>query len=553
MKLDKIRVLLIDDEPHGLSRRKQVDGQPYYTPAFGAEAGKPQAIEGIEELFELRWLATVEESREFRDLSSLMAVKQPQALGADGWVPEILCFDYMMKPGHTTVRPVEERLPEALSGDLTPLPDLRHLAQRWGVQQPAVSSPPPLERGGHDSFGCYCGGLIFSLFSDHPCAPVALTVHDNVTAGTDATFFEWFLELDGGDAFRQKSRRFTLSWQQLLYEGVERLRNRILELIRNNQIDLDLKVLMALASGEVCDGLLLHSRFGSRHLPLRGLFCDIAEPLRQEEATRWAQRCLETLFAGIQDTASGARQALNPASKALEEFREADSFCLELWKEYLSDRSVRRYRLSELAHRFKQGPLTGEDEDTFDQLCREFGVDQAKIGGRQDPPCERFHEIRSRPEASQRMKRWTALLMAIRLELWAASCRQAWRHHHQENGFDGILDLALTPISEDDIYLALFPVPKTPLVTGFHDGQSRSSAWGRFIKPPVSDSDASLGLDLKELLKGSGWKAADDKDVGCSPCGLLSGEAQVLRWFAQSESIFRQEFLDEITWLQGKG
>lgn len=546
MKMDKIRVLLIDDEPLGLTRARPIDGRTYYLPAFGQEAGKQQGIPRIDELFDLRWLATVQESREYRDLSSLMAVKHPQLLGADGWVPEILCFDYQMTKGDG---PVEATVPDSLLDRISPLPDLRQLADSQGIRYQTSSGPPAGIGGARDSLGCYCGGVIYSLFSDHPCAPVALTRQGDVTSGTDAGFFEWLLELDGGDAFRNKSKP-SLSWQALLKEGVERLRSRIVELIRGNQVDIDLKVLMALADGEPSEGLLFHSRFGSRHLPIRGLFCDIAEPLQQEMAAYWAQRCLETLFAGVRQPANNGSRS-NSASRALQEFRDAEDFCSDLWTEYLSERSVRRYRLSELAHRFKQEVLEDSDEAEFERLCKEFGVDRAKLAGRQDPPCMRYHELRSRPRASQRMLRWTALLMAVRLELWAAACRHAWRHHHQDRGIEGIFDLALTPISADDIFLALFPVPKSPLVTGYHDGKSLTSSWGRFLKPKGVDGDASLALDLKDLLNNEAWKKTD-QDGGCAPCGLLPGEAQVLRWFAQSESVFRQEFLDDIEWLKEK-
>ena len=547
MIIDKIRVLLIDDEPLGLTRAKHVDGQTFYPPALGPEAGRPQGIPEIEELFELRWLATVEESREFRDLSSLVAVKQPQLLGEDGWVPEILCFDYQMTRGEG---PVAKNFPEPLASQISPLQDLRELAERQGIRRPVVTDPPQELRGGKDSFGCYCGGLIYTLFEDYPCAPVALTRHSNVTAGTDAAFFEWFLELDGGDAFKSKSKPI-LSWTALLEEGVERLRGRIVDLIRRNLIDIDLKVLMALATGEEAEGLLIHSRFGSRHLPIRGIFCDIAEPLRLEMASHWAQRCLETLFAGVRDPMSKTVGRSEPSNKAVDEFREAEDFCSDLWEEYLSDRTTRRYRLSELVHRFKQKEMQEGDEAELEELSQEFGVDLSKLGGRQDPSCSRFHELRSRRGASQRMLRWTALLMAIRLELWAASCREAWRRHHLERGVDGVFDLAITPIRANDIYLALFPVPKNPLVTGFHDGKSITSSWSRFLKPKGVNAETSLALDLKELLDGAIWTGSD-LDVGCAPCGLLPGEAQVLRWFAQSESRFRDAFVAEIPWLKGR-
>ena len=92
----KLRVLLIDDEPRGLMRDVEFAGREYRVPKLGPSAREGRQIERIAELFEFRWLSTAQEAREFRDLSKVLSLLDPVALGDEGWVPEMLCFEYAL-------------------------------------------------------------------------------------------------------------------------------------------------------------------------------------------------------------------------------------------------------------------------------------------------------------------------------------------------------------------------------------------------------------------------------------------------------------------------
>jgi hypothetical protein len=103
---DRIRVLLIDDNPTFLELEKRVDGERVPVPVIHDQGTGELERPELSELFELRWLASAGEAREFRDVSLAVAAVSPKALGKYGWVPEIVCFDYALT---LDTRRVEER------------------------------------------------------------------------------------------------------------------------------------------------------------------------------------------------------------------------------------------------------------------------------------------------------------------------------------------------------------------------------------------------------------------------------------------------------------
>ena len=124
---DKIRILLIDDSPDALLKytgeeELPMPPHPGMTDDFGSSLG-------VNDLFELRWIATASEGREFRDWSRLIAQRSPEALGVEGWVPEVVVVDYMLLDSKGTV---ESRLKghKDLVESPSPLPALRRLGER---------------------------------------------------------------------------------------------------------------------------------------------------------------------------------------------------------------------------------------------------------------------------------------------------------------------------------------------------------------------------------------------------------------------------------------
>ena len=85
---DKIKILLVDDNPESLTLRDTVDGKQSDLPRIAAPELAPY--------FEVLWLATVEEVRNFRDSFLTVASASPELLGEVGVVPELLIFDYAL-------------------------------------------------------------------------------------------------------------------------------------------------------------------------------------------------------------------------------------------------------------------------------------------------------------------------------------------------------------------------------------------------------------------------------------------------------------------------
>jgi hypothetical protein len=101
---DKIRILLLDDNPESLLLK---DG----------ESVIPSVPNKYAQYYEVLWLATAEEARKFRDEALAIASVAPELMEACGIVPELIVFDYDLLKDPT---PVEKRPTVVTSGYLQP-------------------------------------------------------------------------------------------------------------------------------------------------------------------------------------------------------------------------------------------------------------------------------------------------------------------------------------------------------------------------------------------------------------------------------------------------
>ncbi len=90
---DRIKILLIDDKPLSLAIDRSYDGRDYEVPSLDGYSDNKASGLTLSDYFEVRWLASAAEGREYRDLATGIADLSPRALGEEGWLPEILCFD----------------------------------------------------------------------------------------------------------------------------------------------------------------------------------------------------------------------------------------------------------------------------------------------------------------------------------------------------------------------------------------------------------------------------------------------------------------------------
>jgi len=555
--LNKIRVLLIDDNPEGLIRYVTVSGKELPLPKLGPSGVAKHEIDSIEDLFEIRWLPTSGEAREYRDLSKALSLIDPAALGSEGWVPEILIFDYSLSHDRKTV---VERLQAAgvqsaesaseWAGILSPLASLRNCAASRKLMIPTPPPPPPTGALKEwDNEGCFCGGLILTLFWAHPCSPLPLTRKGkDKTVETEAGFFEWLLEEDGGGTFAQKGKPGS-NWHDLLTEAVPGLRHRIQQLLQGRVIEVALDHLLALAGPEGHDVLEIRSRYAVRRLPVAGLFADVPIEIRIDAVNDWARYALAIMFSDLLGSAgniSATGDLTRRLDPALADFRSGMQLAERLWQAYNSALVGQRYRLSELAVLAEDRVLDGEERRELEQLCATFNVDPERLNAKATRCQKNTHDLRS--VEGGRIRRWGALMVMVRLEMQVAAARKAWREFCRSRNIHNSFDPLIQILRQEDVYLALFPVPSHPLKTPFECGEDPRIGWGHVLRDLSSGGHKNdLKLDVKEVLAGEGWWQSGDG--GCKPCGLHPGERYTLRIYARTHDGVEEEWPGQVAWL----
>jgi len=402
MNPDKLKILLIDDEPHSL--RKPGTTAPSLEIGFNDENKDfPQHLVG--EYFQLCWLQSPRDVREFRSLTGeLIREHGYTALSADGFVPEIVLFDYKLSNGMKNFIDLEREYADEMESYMTLIPTYR-LSRRLGrtthrfpdweqlkgeleeavraaeAQFPAKATAdilqiakgmvkwdeaerldePEIFFDDKDDMGCYAGGLITLQFKDHPCIGIPITSKEGLTdVSHDALYFEWLLSEDFDHQFGKKYGKSPF-WDEIIPVAVHMLRERIKSLVKTGRVITDYVQLTRLSAGQNDAGVFSFiSTYGVRHLPLDGLFIDIPEAKRAQEVTDWAKALLESL------------------PNEIAEIDKATGVSEMLWGEYIK-RFGPRMELSTLAYWSEKRELTRDEQERFENLKVEFGVVDGKI------------------------------------------------------------------------------------------------------------------------------------------------------------------------------
>jgi len=454
MMHDRICILLIDDKP------------------FGNIVGAPPALPtAYESWFDFRWLAKPEECREFRDLSWLVAENDPSRLGRDGWLPEILAIDYMLMEVPKTV---QERANKS-GFDATafsPLLALRTTASKW--KDAIVNKKIPRRGSANEYWGCFAGGLILATFADHPCAPVTITAWNpssGPSASPDTVYFEWLMATQSGGLLEgtgQGSKGVT--WEGIIASGVERLRKRIEELARCGIVTVDLKELANLAAGAHQSVVTFTSRYGTRRLPVSGLFID-----NPTAANGWAR----DLFRGL----------VSPGN--WQEFGVAEKHANELLDTYDNEEFVwKRIKLSNLL-RWKEKGIS-IDESDLESLKQEFDADIEVVTNKQGN-CKITGKIQNH----------VCDIRYLQLEDWVRKCTAfivvlKLLKRFCENWKQG---MPYEEISPGEVYLALCPVARNPIILPFSYRSGRNTKADMPLR--------NVGFTVEDVLEGGGLDAAD--------------------------------------------
>lgn len=461
---DMIRILVIDDQPVGL----RVDAPP------GVE--NPWMPVHYSRFFDFRWLATAEECRTYRDLTWALSECNLPLLAESGWIPEIVAIDYRLQ---VDIRPVAERMEhDARSLDaISPLPRLWEAARSARLPPHVVSTGEiddvvfGLKRDSDDSWGCVAGGLILSTISDHPCAPVATTryLSDNLKREQpDTWFFEWLMASQTGGML--KGRGVTVArWQSIIEQGTHDLQERISQLAKFGLIMLSLDELSTLASGGDQPVLTFQSRYGTRRLPTAGLFINDLSG-----ATSWARKLLEEL--------------VNPGRWA--DFEIAEKRADELLKTYDDEHSVwKRIKLSTLLLWKEKGAMF--DESELKSLEKEF-----------DAEIEEGTDKKGRLRIRGAIRRHVCDIRYLQLTDWVRKCTAfivvlKLLKRFCDNWRNG---MPYEEISPGEVYLALCPLARNPIILPFSDRSGRNTQ---------ADMPLNIGFTVEDVLEGRGLDAAD--------------------------------------------
>jgi hypothetical protein len=476
---DRITILLIDDEPQGLSRERALaDGQGKASyPTLQAAKAAPDSGSEIpfSDYFRLLWLATPAEAHDYFDYVMNLARARPELLAEIGCVPDLLLFDYALTGD---VRKVHEReLPAELVAELSPLTGLAAAHRSlFGAALDKVgrgitacpSKPPEIDAGVRgDNFGCFSGGLIFMAFNDHPCGPVALTRKgQDKTIGTEAAFFEWMLHRQSDGTFKAAGM-VDVNWPTLLRLGVKALRTRLSELARGHRVTIDLVALLDLADGKARPDLPVLTAYGLKRYPTDALFLDRPTASRQGAATEWAVSLIADLVESGRDY----------QTSTLHDLRAAEQGSGRLWAAYQRDDFGEREDLSNLLQQ-GQDTLSDTDRAELARLETHFRVNYNRRGnrGQRGYPTgacrENWFDL-TLVEGTQTARRWAALMVIVR---------------HIFNSADE-LDLS-------SLFRWLFPVPGSPLVLP----DDPSGCWSKKLDD-LTKTETSPGLDLNLLLK----------------------------------------------------
>jgi len=310
--INKIQVLLIDDLPTFALKRAKDTSLKDVKP-FQKESEVPFiAQKPYSDFFELRWIQNKEDLQLYKKLCTAIEDKHTSVdLGAiENAVSEIVLFDYALT-GHEDASYLSEDSDKNLLEQLVPTYNLQ---KYWDDNNQNVALPiiEPIniyssqisEGLNDDNIGCIGGIMAVTQFRNHPCVGIATSRKTDANIqGRDVQFLEALVKEPNQFDFSLRGDNSNLNWETLLNNATKLLRQRIETLIQSNRITLSLAELLKFASQvptkSIERSLTIESTYGTKNLPLDGLFIDVDANERDNAIKTWVKSILSTYKGSI--------------------------------------------------------------------------------------------------------------------------------------------------------------------------------------------------------------------------------------------------------------
>jgi len=294
------------------------------------------------------------------------------------------------------------------------------------------------------------------------------------------------------------------TWQNIIEAGVSTLRNRMKVLCERHWCVFDLGDLKALIQNPHHETLRLYSPYAIRRLPVQGLFIDKSDQQERLQCIQeWSKSMIEQL-------------------SSYDELKEAEQFAEDLWNLYDDDALVmKREELSRRLADDSGAELPQEIQDMFAPMT----------SSRKQRCMKGCFDIRSGKHPDS-VRRQAALEIIMKLLKRCIQARKAVEQmtpaEIREN--NAMLAPDRPVVNAEDVYLALFPVPESPLVFHWHTGKKADASHGWVSS--LMDWSAGQGnerrrgdlaLRVQDVLDGKEWNPT------AGTYGLLPSERHILR------------------------
>lgn len=417
----------------------------------------------------------------------------------DIFPPEIIAMDYNLQKWSDNSVNVENVYQEPTFPailDATPASD------SGGLTEVTNEDSGAMKANGNVGFE----GLIIGLFSasmmhSHPIGIVPMTNYGDLLENIPEVkafhlISRKILHVDFSEFGVSGDDR---SWSRVLKKGVQSLRARLEFLYQNGKIVISPNDLMELSVNISHPSLTVYSDHATRRLPVQGLFID--EPQgeqRNAKIKKWAEKLLDLVVDS-------------------DVFRDARELSKMIWDTYLDVARVEERReLSLLALQKNDNSLLSSIR--YDKLAQKYEVKSNK--------CKVFCDISfssSTKIYSIHARRLAAILVIAeflkdKLKLRDLLSKETALTESRMRDEGPV-------VRPEDVYLALYPLPESPLVLPWDQGEKidKSFGWVKYMSRwKDKKTGESYALHIPDVLAGNGWSPD-------GPHGLKKSERVLLR------------------------